>query len=479
MRNPFYISIFLCATILWQCANPVTPTGGNKDVSPPKLIFTEPADKRTNVKPKMVVFKFDENIQVSNIKEQLVISPSIKTKPIITTGKNYVNVTIEDNSLSDNTTYSIQLNDCIKDLNEGNQGNYNPLLFSTGKKLDTFNIVGKYLFVEEPKTQKIKVQTYGPNTYKSIPNKARLFRIPGLPQDSIWVIAFNDLNGDEQWNKGEEVGVSFASTTDTTSILLYNTAKEKIGVVRYSNNRYGFYGKYLPTNLDNKTIRYKDTLIGDSAAVFSIVKTLDTSTFLVSKKPENKKDLFLYFWKKPAFLKDSMQEIYFVANRSIFTANTKTIEYITKDNILNKAALSAEEWNILKIKFTNNQTGKIRIPFDFYMDEGKQLKDTLQTSIPVYTSLNIINKEKFEIFISITHKNTGEVYNGYILPNQKINLWVLSGDYNISYYRDSNKNMLLDGPSLDESNKFMGEYYKKLPILKIKENIGVDLDIKG
>ncbi|MFM7764586.1 MAG: hypothetical protein ACKO6I_02900, partial [Sphingomonadales bacterium] len=64
-------------------------------------------------------------------------------------------------------------------------------------------------------------------------------------------------------------------------------------------------------------------------------------------------------------------------------------------------------------------------------------------------------------------------------PNEKISLWVLSGDHDVIYYKDANRNKILDGPVINDVQPSYGEYYKKLPVLKIKENMGVDLDIKA
>jgi len=478
IRNGYIIACS-CAALLWQCANPVTPTGGSKDITPPKIVLTTPTERSIGLKPKTVVFKFDENITVSNAKEQIIVSPALKTKPAYKTGNNYIKIEFTENSLSENTTYSVQLNECVKDLNEGNQGTYKPFLFSTGKTLDTFNVEGKCLFVEEPKTQKVKIKTVGPNPYIGLLNKSMRFYIPGLPQDSLWVVAFNDLNGDNQWNKGEAAGVSYTSTQDSAIVLLYNTGPQKIGLIKYSKERFGYYGSNLPPPYGREIINYKDTFIGDSASVFYFILSLDTNNYIVSKKPENKKDILSYHWKKPAFLKDSFQEIHLIGNKSILTPTEKTIDYLSKDKNFLKAEIKTEQNNIIQIVFGNNQTGSIRIPFQFMTTDGKEIKDTFKTNIPVYTSLNITNKETIEIYIHITNKNTGEKHTGYILPNEKIRLWVLSGDHDVFYYKDANRNKILDGPVINDVQPSYGEYYKKLPVLKIKENMGVDLDIKA
>jgi len=475
MKNTAYIPAVIASVFLLQCANPVTPTGGEKDIRAPKIILTNPADKSTRTKPRTVLFKFDENIQTNNIKEQLIVSPAPVIKPKVSAGKNYVIIEFADNALSENTTYSVQLNEVVKDLNEGNTGVYPPLLFSTGEVVDTLTITGNCLFIDEPKTSKLKIQGLDTNTKRTVVNKAMRFSLSGLSNDSIWILAFNDLNGNEEWNLGEEAGLVRSKPQDSVSIVLYNTAVKKVGLIKYSDNNYGCYGKDLPKESTYNLIAFKDTLIGDSVTLFSYLQKLDTTQFQVSKKPENKNAHIASFWKKPAFIKDSIQELYFIANTALNEAD-RSLYYIDRKQQKEEARLILTEKNTIRIRFKNNQTGSIRIPYEFTSSNGNSFKDTLKTSIPVYTAINLTNRYSFEIYAGITNKNTGESYNTYIQPGEVIRLWVLAGDHDVFYYHDQNKNKRLDGPDL--TNKIPGEFFIRMPILKIKENLAVDLDLK-
>lgn len=476
MKNSAVISVIITSSFLFRCANPVTPTGGVKDIAAPKIVLTSPLDRSTNIKPKTILLKFDENIQTNNIKEQLVISPAPLKKPEIFAGKNTIRIELTDNALSDNITYSIQLNEAIKDLNEGNQGYYAPLLFSTGSSVDTLSINGSCIFIDEPKTVKLKIQTLSSAPKRTIPNKALQFTISGLSNDSIWITAYNDIDGNETWNKGESVGLIKAKATDSINIVLYSTAAKKAGLIKYSTNRYGCYGRDLPKNELDNLIAFKDTLIGDSNAVFTFLQSLDTTAFIVSKKAELKKDLFSYYWKKPSFLKDSFQELYFVANRAL-NKPKEIVPYINSKQQKNEATSILSEKNVIRLVFKNNQTGSIRIPNPFTSQNGDSIQDTFRTSIPFYTALNIHNKEPFDIYTCITNRNTSDSYYAYLRTGEKICLWALSGEHDIFYYQDKNRNQQLDGP--DISSKIPGEYFRRLPVLKIKENLAVDLDIKS
>ena len=69
-----YIQAIIIATVfIYGCGNPVTPTGGPKDTTAPKLLTIKIDSTTTD---KKVELKFNENI---SLKGQIVISPFGKT----------------------------------------------------------------------------------------------------------------------------------------------------------------------------------------------------------------------------------------------------------------------------------------------------------------------------------------------------------------------------------------------------------------
>lgn len=461
--------------LLYRCANPVTPTGGNKDIVPPLLLSVEPKNNSINQKPKQIIFRFNENIQVNNAKEQIIVSPKPKDKYDIKTGKDFVVITFSNNSLQENTTYSVHLNESIKDLNENNPGFFKPIVFSTGNNIDTLQLLGKCTFIEEPKNQKLKIQTLTKPIHRNIVSKSLGFTLSGLPADSIYIIAFNDLNNNDSFEQNEDVGLTKVKPGDTTDVLIYPVQRKKINLFKYGTSYYGLMGVPALT-LKKDLITYKDTLIGDSIAVFTLLNSIDSTKYLIPKKSERKSYGIRYSWIKPSFLNDSFQQIVFVCNEKLNDLNKENNKYIDRKQNIDSCKLSFDA-NTITCTFKNNQTGSIRIPFVFQTIKGKELRDTFKTSLPVYTALNIHNKESFEIYISIKNKNTGAIYQDYLKTNESIKLWVLAGDHEVSYYQDKNKNGHLDEPKINE--RTAGEYYLKLPTLKIKENMEVDLKLKG
>lgn len=127
-----------------SCARMGQPDGGWYDDTPPRVVHTDPADKGTGVKSKKVTIAFDEFIKLEDATSKVVISPpQIEPADIKASGKKIV-VELKD-SLMDNTTYTIDFSDAISDNNEGNpMGNYT-YSFSTGERIDTFEVSGNVL----------------------------------------------------------------------------------------------------------------------------------------------------------------------------------------------------------------------------------------------------------------------------------------------------------------------------------------------
>jgi len=132
------------------CANIVPPSGGPKDSLPPYLIAARPIDSALGVFPKEILVGFNEYITTTSIQENLIISPTLKNIPLIDARLNSIRIRIAD-TLLNNTTYSIQFGNAIKDVNEGNILKDFTYVFSTGASLDTGKIYGKVMLAESGK----------------------------------------------------------------------------------------------------------------------------------------------------------------------------------------------------------------------------------------------------------------------------------------------------------------------------------------
>lgn len=139
------VGVFL---FLYSCASIGRPDGGPIDETPPKLLKSTPDDKSTNIDKKRIVLYFDEFIRLENANEKVVVSPPQIQQPLIRPSGKRVIVTLED-TLKENTTYTIDFGDAIVDNNEGNPLGDFTFTFSTGDVIDTMAISGTVLSAKD------------------------------------------------------------------------------------------------------------------------------------------------------------------------------------------------------------------------------------------------------------------------------------------------------------------------------------------
>ncbi|UPK70545.1 Ig-like domain-containing protein [Chitinophaga filiformis] len=139
-------SVFL----LPGCANIVPPSGGPKDTLPPRLTYVTPPDSTLHFKAKKVSFTFNEYVQLDNVFEKLIVSPTLKRTPTVTSKLKTVTMVIKD-TLAENTTYTFNFSDAIRDNNEGNPIQDFQYVVSTGDYLDSLQVKGFIIDAETGK----------------------------------------------------------------------------------------------------------------------------------------------------------------------------------------------------------------------------------------------------------------------------------------------------------------------------------------
>ncbi len=140
MKNLNLHFIYLIV-ILSGCAQFVAPTGGKKDEKPPILINSFPKNGQKEFKEKNITLEFDELIDATSLRQELLITPEIEGGIDIKTKSNKVQIKFSNN-FKDSTTYTINFRKGIKDLNERNETKNLMLVFSTGNTIDSLKISG-------------------------------------------------------------------------------------------------------------------------------------------------------------------------------------------------------------------------------------------------------------------------------------------------------------------------------------------------
>lgn len=136
--------VLLSATLIASCASIGNPSGGPRDEDPPRFVRANPAPGSVNVDRKRIDIEFDELVNVKDAFQKVVVSPTSKSVPRVSSLGKKVTVQFND-SLLPNTTYTIDFANSIEDNNENNKLQGFTYSFSTGPTLDTLQISGMVL----------------------------------------------------------------------------------------------------------------------------------------------------------------------------------------------------------------------------------------------------------------------------------------------------------------------------------------------
>jgi hypothetical protein len=153
--STYFSIIILFFAILYTigstgCANIIPPGGGPKDSLPPVLVESVPRDSSTNFTGNRITLNFDEYVDIQNTFENVLVSPTPNSAPIINNHLRTVSIRIKD-TLEPNTTYSIDFGNALRDINEGNVFKNFTYVFSTGNTIDQNTFSGKVVLAETGK----------------------------------------------------------------------------------------------------------------------------------------------------------------------------------------------------------------------------------------------------------------------------------------------------------------------------------------
>ena len=206
---------FILLTLLMEaCASMGTPNGGPKDITPPQYTTSIPKNGALNFKKKKIEIAFDEMISIEKPSEKIVVSPPQKNMPVIKGAGKKIFVQLKD-TLKENTTYTIDFNDAIVDLNEKNPLESFALSFSTGDYIDSLAISGTLINAEDQELVPEMIVGIQPADNDSAfqqkeflriskTNSKGEFSIKNIAHGTYRLYALNDLNRDYKFDQPGE-----------------------------------------------------------------------------------------------------------------------------------------------------------------------------------------------------------------------------------------------------------------------------------
>ncbi|MBV8254528.1 MAG: Ig-like domain-containing protein [Chitinophaga sp.] len=218
IRSWVFWLIFIPVAVIFfsRCANIVPPGGGPRDTLPPVLLQARPADSTLHFEGHKVSFLFDEYVELDNINDKLIVSPTLKRQPIVTAKLHTVTITFKD-TLKPNTTYTFNFADGVRDLNERNPIQDFQYVISTGSYLDSLQISGRIINAEQGTLDSsVAVMLYPGNSEDSIVSKEKplyyakskhdgSFRFKNLAPGSYKIFALKEEDRDLTYSSPSEL----------------------------------------------------------------------------------------------------------------------------------------------------------------------------------------------------------------------------------------------------------------------------------
>lgn len=212
--------IFIALSL--SCARVVMPPGGPDDKTSPEVQGNTPENFSTQFYSDKVVIDFDEYIILKDFSQEFVSSPLFNEKPEkILKGKSLV-LKFDKDSLSPNTTYTLDFGNSIVDFRAGNVLSQYQYVFSTGDVIDSLHISGYIYWAEDL-----------------------------LPQEQVWVLLYKNFNDSILKTQRPD----FIAKTDIDGYFSINNIAEGtygIAALKDINNNYMF-------DLPNEQIAFLDS----------------------------------------------------------------------------------------------------------------------------------------------------------------------------------------------------------------------------
>jgi len=213
-KTLFHYFLLILVMVLAACANIVTPTGGDKDITPPAVVISEPLNRTINFTSSSIRISFSEFVKLSDFTNQFIISPLMDNPPEIKEKGKTIVLTFKDKLLPQ-TTYTLYFGKSIVDITEGNALTNYQYVFSTGNTIDSLTIRGKVNNAFDLKPEAgVFVMLYDKNI-DSLPltqkpqyicktSTAGLFELNNLKSGTYKIFALKDVNANYMFDLPNE-----------------------------------------------------------------------------------------------------------------------------------------------------------------------------------------------------------------------------------------------------------------------------------
>lgn len=404
-----------------RCAKRGMPEGGPKDTIPPVFVKALPENYSTHFNKEEIRIYFNEYIKLDNPQRQIIISPPMVKKPAITplgNASKYIRIILND-SLKENTTYSINFGKSITDNNEGNPYPFFKYVFSTGNYVDSLEVKGSLQDAFKRETEEyVSVLLYEadenytdslvyttPPTYISYTkDSTNNFDLSNLKAGKYQLIALLDKNDNYTYDpKQDKIGFhNELITIPTDKSFSLRLFKEELEFKAFRPKQeslqhiiFGYEGS--PENLEIATL--SNTPNDFSYRIF-----------------QDKKTDSLHFWFTPEIKTDSL--VFFIKKQNYQDT------LVTKLRALEKDSLQFETSHKGNINFDEAFQLLANIPFE-KADAGKiSIEKTDSTNVP----FTLVYDKKYNAYTIDFKKEENQKYRITALPGAFTDMYAHSND---------------------------------------------------
>lgn len=488
-----FILLLSIALIFNSCASIQTPQGGPKDKEPPKIVRENPKNLTRNFKGKKIEITFDEYFKLNNEYQEISISPSQDVPPVFKIKQKTLELSFND-SLENNTTYTINFGKAIEDINESTPLiNYNYVL-STGDKIDSLQISGKVI---NSLNNKEEVNTtvfilplerdslFGKKkaSFFSITDSAGRFSLKNIKEGKYKIYALKETNGgDRIYNEpSEEIAfldnaINLRKDTANITLKLFKQIPKKFIVTEQKIQNDGKISLVFNRTLKNPSVKFLgqnpiDPIIdfsskGDSLSVWLRNMDFDSIKLVVNDKDKpldtiklskNKSDIY----KRNITYTDNLNKGKLKPNTKLTFLFNEPIKSIDKSKvILLEDSTAVENFNLVADKinirsFQLNYPFKTKKPYTLTFKDGaiediygtinknlqsKFAKDEDENYGNLSLKINLTDTSK-QYLVQLLTENDAIIRTDLVKKNIMLNYTYLSnGKYKVKVIEDINKN---------------------------------------
>jgi len=214
----FDLALLACCLLLASCANPLPPSGGPPDRTPPAIVDVSPAPGEVNVFPEAVYIRFSEYVDLTSFNRAFSFTPEFERRPEIKWRGRSVRISFPE-PLRENTTYIVTIGTELRDVRGVALTEPITIAFSTGNEINQGRIAGRVVGARQSEgVQGIDVYAYAlPDSlppdrlperpdYRTQTDAEGNFELAYLNPQFYYVIALQDRNR----NRVPDVGEAFA-----------------------------------------------------------------------------------------------------------------------------------------------------------------------------------------------------------------------------------------------------------------------------